>query len=53
MTVEGGYWLDLFGTIMRIGESLVDELVPVSLAVEGWTAARTTMSMKSVRKAPG
>lgn len=41
----------LFGTVTRIGESMVEDLVPVSIAVDGYTAMRVTLAVKSVKRA--
>ena len=41
----------LTGTVTRVGSSMVEELVPVSLAVDGYTATRVTLAAKSLRRA--
>lgn len=49
--LRGGDAVTLTGTVTRVGSSSVEELVPVSLAVDGYTAMRVTLAAKSLRRA--
>jgi hypothetical protein len=49
--LKGGDKTRLFGTVTRVGSSMVDELVPVSIAVDGYSAMRVTLAVKSLGRA--
>ena len=49
--LKGGDATTLTGTVTRVGTSMVEELVPVSLAVDGYAAMRVTLATKSLKRA--
>jgi hypothetical protein len=48
--LRGGDPVILTGSVTRVGSSAVEDLTPVSLAVDGYTAVRVTLAAKSLRK---
>jgi hypothetical protein len=49
--LRGSDKVTLTGTVTRVGSSMVEGATPISLAVDGYTASRVTLSAKSLGRA--
>lgn len=48
--LRGSDKVRLGATVTRVGESEYVEFTPISMAVDGWSASRVTMSARSVQR---
>jgi hypothetical protein len=49
--LRGGDRVTLTGTVTRVGSSVVEGATPVSIAVDGYSASRVTLSAKALGRA--
>lgn len=49
--LKGSNTVSLAGVVTRVGESVSDDLTPISIAVDGYTVTRVTLGKKWVKRA--